>query len=201
MSTRGPDEAEGAFASTVTSIGARVRRERRRRQLTVDGLARASGVSFGGISELERGRGNPSLLTLQRIGRALDLTLNQLLADPAGDEMVVRADGRALLPPYDVTEGQQAVKRELLTPRGQTTLQVIRSTIPPQFSNESSPFRHMGTESILIEQGSLLVVHGRRKVTLATGDSMTYGCSVAHFWTNPSRSTTIVLGAITPFEA
>ncbi len=88
----------------------------------------------------------------------------------------------------------------LLTPRNQSTIQLIRSTIPPGFSNEASPFRHLGTEVVTVESGSLLVVHGERRVVLGPGDSATYVCSTPHWWANESDGVTRVLGAVTPFE-
>lgn len=194
-------EATDELNRTVAAIGAIVRRERKRRRLTVDALAQRSGVSFGRISELERGLGNPSLQTLQRVAHSLDLPTQQLLADESpGDDLIVRADERYVMSDYGTADATPAVRRELLTPRGMTTLQVIRSTVPAGFTNEREPFRHIGTESIFITEGSLQVVHGKREVTLAAGDAMSYRCSVPHFWANPASRRCVLIGSFSPFE-
>lgn len=186
---------------TVAAIGTIVRRERKRRRFTVDALAKQSGVSFGLISELERGLGNPSLQTLQRLGNALDLPVQQLLAaDTDDDAMVVRADRRHVLAEYGEASGRDTVRRELLTPRGMTTLQMIRTVVPPGFTNERSPFRHIGTESILILEGALEVTHGKRTETLNCGDAMSYRCSIPHYWANPFARRCVVVGAFAPSE-
>lgn len=66
------------------AIGAVIRRHRTGRY-TIAELAQRSGVSSGLLSLVERGRGNPSIETLQRIAAALDLAVVDLLA--AADEL------------------------------------------------------------------------------------------------------------------
>lgn len=184
----------------VSALGAGLRVERQRRGLSVQTLAQRAGVSFGLVSELERGRGNPSFASLHRLAAALDLPLPKLLSGVVEDSMVVRAADRKLLPvPADEPASQQ-VRRELLTPPSETILQLIRSTLPPGFSNEGRPYRHLGTETVTVESGVLLVVHGDRRVDLRSGDTITYGCSTPHWWANPGTTATVVLGAVTPFE-
>jgi transcriptional regulator with XRE-family HTH domain len=191
-------EADDETRHQVAALGAAVKIERQRQGLSVQELSRRSGVSFGLISQLERGLGNPSLGSMHRLARALEVALPKLLAGLGGDEMVVRAGERHRLPE---TAGAPSPVREVLTPRMQSHLQVIRSTLPVGFSNEGRPFRHLGTESVLVESGRLLVVHGERRVELEPGDAMTYGCSTPHWWANAHDDVTVVLGSVTPLEA
>lgn len=185
----------------IAAMGAALKVERQRQGLSVQALSVRSGVSFGLISQLERGKANPSFQSLHRLTVALGITLSKLFSGMGGDDMVVRADERHALPEPPGLPESQRVFRELLTPRMESTLQLIRSTIPPGFSNEGQPFRHLGTESVVVEQGKLLVVHGERRVVLGEGDTMTYGCSTPHWWANGHDAVTIVLGAVSPFEA
>ncbi|UOW01577.1 XRE family transcriptional regulator [Agrococcus sp. SCSIO52902] len=191
-----PDSAQVEMAA----LGAALKVERQRQGLSLQSLSARAGVSFGLISELERGRGNPSFSSLHRVATALGVSLSKLLGGIAGDAMVVRAAERHVLPIPPDAAPEQRVERELLTPRTHSNLQLIRSTIPARFSNEDQPFRHLGTESVTVEQGALLVVHGDRRVRLEVGDTMTYGCSTPHWWANASDGITVVLGAVTPLE-
>lgn len=192
-----PESAEDA---ELLRLGTRVRVERKRRNWSVQHLSERAGVSFGLLSGLERGHGNPSYRALRRIAQALEIPATKLLADDGGDDPVVRAGTGYLLPVDPSAPAQQQVRRELLTPHQQTTIQLIRSTIPPGFSNEGGPFRHLGTEVVTVESGRLLVVHGERRFILEVGDSVTYGCSTPHWWANASDGVTTVLGAVSPFE-
>ena len=58
--------------SSVIAIGESVRGLRALRGISQKELARMTGIDQGDISKLERGRGNPSVKTLERIVRALD---------------------------------------------------------------------------------------------------------------------------------
>ncbi|MDH2444500.1 helix-turn-helix domain-containing protein [Amnibacterium sp. CER49] len=192
-------DAEESLA--VSTLGATVRVQRQRQGLSVQALGQRAGVSSGLISELERGHGNPSFTSLSRIAAALNLPLPKLLSGVVEDSMVVRASERPLLPTSADEPAERQARRELLTPPSETVLQLIRSTLPPGFSNEGRPYRHLGTETVTVESGGLLVVHGERRVELAPGDTITYGCSTPHWWANPTGAETVVLGAVTPFES
>ncbi|RAZ31809.1 helix-turn-helix domain-containing protein [Microbacterium sp. SMR1] len=195
--TRPPETDE---AQVVRALGATVRDSRKRLGLSVHALAEKAGVSFGLVSQLERGMGNPSLQSIHRLAGALGVPVGQLLDEPAGELAVVAAGQGHRMPPIaDIPADQQSV-RELLTPRGESMLQLIRSTLPVGFSNESRPFRHIGTETVTVERGVLIVAQGERRVRLETGDTVTYGCSEAHWWANGHDDVTVVLGAVTPFE-
>lgn len=192
-----PDDLD----ARITALGAALKVERQRQGLTVQALSERSGVSFGLISQLERGHGNPSFASLHRLASALALPLTKFLNGLEDDAMLVRADKRRLLPVAPGERPQQRVRREVLTPLSQTTLQMIRSTLPVGFSNEANPFRHLGTETVTVEQGTLIVVHGQRRMELEVGDAATYGCSTPHWWANGADHETVVLGVSTPFEA
>lgn len=185
----------------ITALGRELRQERQRQGLSVSVLSQRSGVSFGLISQLERGLGNPSYLALKRLAEALGIPLARLLEGGSiRDRLVVRAGEREILPTLEEEPASQRVIRELLTPGLRSSLQVIRSTLPPGFTNEGKAFRHLGTECVVVETGILTVVHGERRVELAPGDAMTYPCSVPHWWANTGAERCVVLGAVTPFE-
>jgi transcriptional regulator with XRE-family HTH domain len=63
-------------------VGRHVQRLRRARGLTQDGLAEKTGYDLKRLSQVERGRINPSLATLERIARALDVDVADLVARP-----------------------------------------------------------------------------------------------------------------------
>lgn len=73
-------------------IGSRLREARRERRLSVRELARRLGVSSSLISQIERGRANPSVSTLYAIASELDVSLDELLFNdrrpPEGGEAV-----------------------------------------------------------------------------------------------------------------
>lgn len=66
------------------SVGPRIRALRLERGLTIPQLAEKAGVSAGLLSQLENAEGekaNPNLQTLQKIARALNVTIGDLLGN------------------------------------------------------------------------------------------------------------------------
>lgn len=64
----------------MASVGGRIRTLRSERQMTLDVLAHAAGLSKGLLSKLENNEdANPSLDTLQKIADAFDLTLSEII--------------------------------------------------------------------------------------------------------------------------
>lgn len=183
----------------AAALGAAVRAARNRLGLSVQALAERAGVSLGLISQVERGKGNPSLQSIQRIAQALGVSASRLLEPPADELSVITQGERHILRDDDLSpEGQPL--RELLSPPGDSRIQLIRTVLPPGFSNAERPYRHIGTESITVLSGALLLAHGRQRRQLGPGDSATYGCSTPHWWANDAPAETIVLGAFTPVE-
>ncbi len=64
---------------TVLEVARLLRNERIRQRISMDRLARKSGLSQPMISYVERGLRNPTLDTLLRIAAALDVDLSKLL--------------------------------------------------------------------------------------------------------------------------
>lgn len=65
----------------VRAVVARLKAARESKQLSLRGLERLCGITNGGISHIENGTRSPSLYTLIRISRALDLRAGELLLE------------------------------------------------------------------------------------------------------------------------
>lgn len=61
------------------NFGEHLRKLRRERNLTQEGLADKAGMHFTYIGQIERGKRNPSLINLQKLARALKVDAGQLL--------------------------------------------------------------------------------------------------------------------------
>ncbi len=81
MSSAGPQEARNIAASTLADLGARVRAWRARRGMTRRQLATDSGLSERFLADVETGKGNVSINSLELTARALNIPLIELLHD------------------------------------------------------------------------------------------------------------------------
>lgn len=80
-------------SSLAQTVGANVRLLRRTRGLSLVDLGRHAGVAKGTLTQLEAGRGNPTIDTLEALSRALGVTVRDLVTVPSdGAPEVVRAD-------------------------------------------------------------------------------------------------------------
>lgn len=66
--------------TTAIRFGKTVREYRKSAGFSLPTLGERSGISKGLLSEMEHGRGNPSLLTIHKLARALYVTPGDLLA-------------------------------------------------------------------------------------------------------------------------
>ena len=73
---------------TLHAFGMHVRRIREAKGITLEELARRSGLSFRGVVYVEHGRRNPTLTTVLNLARGLDTDPSHLLSvfDEEGDE-------------------------------------------------------------------------------------------------------------------
>lgn len=190
------NENESPTAEDLTRLG-RLIRERRSGTYSVEALAKRARVSAGLISQIERGRANPSFNTLSKLAGALGLRIGDLLLDPNDDlgsaRMVVRKNERKRL-----QAGQSGLVYELLTPDLQRSLEVLRTRVPPGFRNESRPFQHAGEECVHLMTGTLEVTVGDDHFRLEEGDSITYDPSRPHWWHNSAEDAAVIIGAVTP---
>lgn len=175
----------------------RLIRQARSGTYSIEKLAARAGISAGMISQIERGRANPSFMTLYKLADALDLRIGDLLLDPRGDggepRMVVRAHERKRL-----QIGERGLVYELLTPDLGGRLEMLRTHVPPGFDNEGQAFQHVGEECVHLLTGTLEVTVGDDTFQLREGDSITYDASKAHWWRNSSGTTAHIIGAVTP---
>src|SRR5262245_12047589 len=88
-------------STLLAALGARVRSLRTRRSWSRRDLATATGLSERFLAQVETGKGNPSVLSLERIAAALDSSPAALLAPPSAPSLVallgVRGAGKSTL--------------------------------------------------------------------------------------------------------
>ena len=71
--------------SNSTPLGERLRSRRRKLGLTIAQVAESAGLSLPYVSNLERGRGNPTLDVLTSLAAVLDLPMAQLMGNGIED--------------------------------------------------------------------------------------------------------------------
>ncbi len=180
-----------ALAETAPLPGQRFRRLRTRRGLSLAEVARATKVSVGFLSALERGQMRASISTLRRIARFYGTNILSLFEAAADNQRLVRASQRKVL---ETTPG---VRMELLA-GGQTAMEPHLFRIKPGGGSGES-YSHEGEEFLHILRGDFEIwLDGEEHYHLKPGDSLYFESSTPHRWKNPGRSETWLLWVNTP---
>jgi len=178
-------------AESVLSPGQRFRRLRQKRSLSLVQVARATGVSVGFLSALERGQMRASVATLTRIARYYRTNLLSFFDDS-------RKNSR-LVPPAErrVLETTKGVRMELLA-WGNKAMEPHLFRIKPG-SGSGEPYTHEGEEFLHVLRGRFEIWIGNEEhYKLKPGDSLYFESSTPHRWRNPGSSESWLLWINTP---
>jgi DNA-binding transcriptional MerR regulator len=180
-----------APAESATHPGQRFRRLRNRRGLSLAQVARATGVSVGFLSGLERGQMRSSVATLRRIARFYRTNILSLFETAGENPRLVRANQRKIL------ETSPGVRMELLA-WGHTAMEPHLFRIKPCGGSGES-YSHEGEEFLHVLRGEFEIWLDRNEhYRLKPGDSLYFESSTPHRWKNPGRAETWLLWINTP---
>lgn len=178
------DEATAALAAT---IGARVRRERRARQLTLERLAELSGVSRRMLINVEQGAANPSVGTLLRLGDALGVGLPTLVEPPRPRpfRLVRRGEGATLW--TSAAGGSGVLVAGTPSP---DVVELWEWTLGPHDGRETEAHSAGTKELVHVRSGTLQVRVAGQSVTLTAGDAVSFPGDEPHAYLNPTADPT-----------
>ncbi|HXI79449.1 MAG TPA: cupin domain-containing protein [Verrucomicrobiae bacterium] len=182
------------MTGTELQLGPRIRSLRHARHVTLRQLAERAGVTESFLSQVEREVTSPSIASVQRIARALDLGIAELFADDQPHGRVVRtADRRRISYP-----GLSAVD-EFLTAGSGGRLQVILTTLEPGGGTGDEPYTHDSDEEVVIVlSGSLELWVADERHLLGEGDAITYSSRLPHRNRNAGDGLAVILFCCTP---
>ena len=180
--------------ATDLQLGGRIRALRQARRLTLRDVAERSGVTESFLSQVERDVTSPSIATVQRIARALDMSIAQLFAEEPQTGRVVRREARRRVE----YQGLKAVD-EFLTSNMAGRLQVILSTIEPGGGTGAEPYTHDSDEEVVVVLAGVLDLWvGDEHYVLREGDAITFPSRLPHWNVNHGDRPASVLFCVTP---
>jgi len=178
-------------AENADSPGLRFRRLRQRRRLSLAQVAKATGVSIGFLSALERGQMSASIATLRRIARYYRTNILSFFEPAKDNPRLVRPSERKIL---ETTKG---VRMELLA-WGNTAMEPHLFRIKPG-GNSGESYTHEGEEFLHILRGEFEIwLNPDEHYVLRPGDSLYFQSSTPHRWKNPGKTESWLLWINTP---
>ena len=178
-------------AENTAAPGARFRRLRQRRNLSLAQVARATGVSVGFLSALERGQMRASIGTLRRIARYYRTNILSFFEPAKDNSRLVRPAERKIL---ETTKG---VRMELLA-WGSTAMEPHLFRIK-RGGNSGESYTHEGEEFLHVLRGEFEIwLNTDEHYHMKVGDSLYFQSSTPHRWRNPGKSESWLLWINTP---
>jgi transcriptional regulator with XRE-family HTH domain len=163
-------------------IGRQLRYWRKRRNLTIEEVARHSRLSKGFISQLERDLVNPSVASLILVCEAVRIPVGALFT--SAPTRLIRRDERPL-----INFGGERISEWLLSPDSEKSFQAIETVIAPGGGSGTELFvLESDAEWIYIVEGTFEMRIDDTYFLLHEGDTLTFSPRQLHSWRNPSST-------------
>ncbi|MCM3568103.1 helix-turn-helix domain-containing protein [Neobacillus mesonae] len=171
--------------------GAKIRILRLAQKLSLKELSERSGVSTSMISQIERGTTDPTLTTLYKLCKGLEVSISSLLESDEDSTHIIRKNNRRTL-----RFPQSHSQYQFLTPISEGTLEMIMIYLEPG-QEDTQLVEHTGEECGYILKGKMTVILGDKEYILHEGDSIRFKSAIPHRFFNHSEETAISIWAMT----
>jgi len=166
------------------AFGDRVHALREQANLTLEQLAKLSGVSRAMLSKVERGEKSPTIGVAKSIAYALGTSFSALMGDEAVTRRafaLVRKDERPVF-----RDPKTGFERHLLSPMMPgMPVEVVLHHLPPKSSTGKLPFYRTGiAKHVVVARGRIVVVVENVETALEEGDTLYFEADVEHWFDN-----------------
>lgn len=186
-----PEEGEARWAYEVASadasdltpvVGGNLRRLRAQRSLSLERLARASGVSRAMLGQVELGQSTPTINVLWKIAKALGVPFSALISSRTATRSTVMPAARAKV----LTSHDGAFSSRALFPFDEPrTVEFYELRLAPQRVEEADAHPPGTVENLVVEEGTLEIVAGGERHLLGKGDAILFEADTPHQYRNP----------------
>jgi len=148
-------------------------------------------VSASFLSQVERGKSSPSIDSLARISRALDVPIYYFLVESPNP--VVRHNERQIL-----SMPNSSLRYELLCPDLRKSMEAWLARLGPGEVSSAAPLSHATEELVFVLRGELEMCVGPHTYRLGPHDSLYYHGLVPHRFSSVGEEELVFLSAVTP---
>jgi transcriptional regulator with XRE-family HTH domain len=171
-------------------VGERLRALRTKRRLSLDDLARRSGVSKSMLSQIESNKANPTVGLVWKIARALGVDLMDVIG---GENQHARFDLTTRGSAPVLADDQGGYTIQILSPIEMVeTLELYWLKLKPGAVLESHPHVAQTEEFATVLKGRVEIASTDESATLRVGDTLRYHADCEHVIRNKSRGTSEV---------
>jgi transcriptional regulator with XRE-family HTH domain len=182
-----------ASLALAHALGARLKRLRLQRRLTLQEVGASVDLSHSFLSMLERGQADVSLARVHRLATFFGVPLSDLLIEDderARPRVIDRDEG-------DLIERIPGMTLRLLPIGRALGLQVVHVCLAPGVG-PSAPVSHDGEDFFWVLAGEIVLTYGADEYVLRQGQSILYPGRVHHFFSNRGRKQAEMLSITSP---
>jgi len=176
-------------------IGPRIRAVRQSKRLTINDLARATGLSKSFLCNVENGNTSPSLASLEKIAATLHMPLTFFFLSDDTVPRVVKPEQRTR-----TVFGGDGRTVEFVSARPDAEVEMFILEIPVRQPDqaEAACHTHKGEECHYVLDGKLEAFYGRERFVIGAGDSFHWDGTVPHKVENIGDVPARLVVALTP---
>ena len=198
MSSNGKKSAstqQNADDSIGHALCQRVRELRRKKGWTLEQTSAACGVSKSMLSEIERGRANPTLAVAYRIAQAFGMTIGEMIESPLAASRidVIRADDRS----YQYRSDRHCRIRTLSPLHLEKSVEYYEIVLRPGGALKSLPHFAGARELLTVQKGAVRITSGEDHEQLTQGDSAHYPADQPHSIENTGAEEAVLYLVVT----
>lgn len=174
-------------------VGEKIRSLRHKQKISIEQLSAMSGLSKGLISQIERDITGPSVASLWKISKALNVTMNYFFDEYDDLNQIVRKDERKKL----IMRKSSRVY-ELLSPDLKKQIEMLMVEIKPNENISAELISHDGEECGVVIKGTLRIISGDNIYDLQEGDSIYLDSTIPHQYLNTGEELSVSVWAMVP---
>ncbi len=179
------------------AVGANLHRLRAEHGLSLERLARLSGVSRAMLGQIELRQSTPTINVIWKIARALNVPFSALIAQPAaGRAKLLKAADAKTLTSSDAKFSSRALF-PFSEPRRVEFYELRLAGLAVEHAEPHPP----GTvENLVVNAGALDVRVGDAEHSLAAGDALQFEADLPHEYRNPGNQEAVIYLVMTYAE-
>lgn len=175
-------------------IGTKIRTLRKSKNLNLSELSKKTNLSTGLISQIERNKVVPSVVSLWKIAQGLDVSVGYFFEEESANvNPVVKKDQRKCIMTKDTNNTY-----ELLCPDLTRKIEMLYITLDSGETKEADMISHDGEECGVVLKGRMKVLTTEEEYILEEGDSIYLDSTVPHRYVNDGDDPCISIWAMTP---
>ena len=186
-------------------LGAKIRKLRHRRSLTLQDVSELSGLSKSLLSQIENETSAPPIQTLIRIAKALGVKISYFFREKSSEQRIslVRRNSRqdAEKLPHNRPERVGYRYISLAHPIINQHMEPFWVQFEPSNKRGSTIYQHPGEEFVYVQEGRLQFEIADQTIVIEPGDSLYFKSSMPHMVRNIDKKTASALAVLyTPDE-